>query len=43
MCGSIRLEHIQRNIASLEKGPLPADKVAWLRHSFGHIAKAIGN
>ena len=43
MCGSIRLEHIQRNIASLEKGPLPSDKVAWLRRSFGHIAKAIGN
>ena len=43
MCGSIRLEHIKRNIASLEKGPLPADKIAWLRRSFGHIAKAIGN
>ena len=43
MCGSIRLEHIQRNIASLERGPLPADKIAWLHRSFGHIARAIGN
>ena len=43
MCGSIRLEHIQRNITSLKKGPLPADKVAWLRRSFGHIVRAIGN
>ncbi len=43
MCGSIRLEHIQRNIASLEKGPLPTDRIAWLRRSFGHIARAIGN
>ena len=43
MCGSIRLDHIQRNIASLEKGPLPADKIAWLRRNFGHIARAIGN
>ena len=43
MCGSIKVKHIKRNIASIEKGPLPQDKIDWLRHSFGHIARAIGN
>jgi hypothetical protein len=43
MCGTITLERIEENIASLEKGPLPPDHVARLGKTFGHIRTAIGN
>jgi len=43
MCGTLRTDELAQNVASLQKGPLSADKLTRLRQMFGHIAEAIGN
>lgn len=43
MCGTLRIDELEQNVASLERGPLSADKLTRLRRMFGHIDEAIGN
>ena len=43
MCGTIKIEELEENIPSIEKGPLPTAAIERLHRTFGHISEAIGN
>lgn len=43
MTGTIDLGHLEQNVRSLAKGPLPTETVARLERDFGAIAEPIGN
>ena len=43
MTGTIDLGHLEQNVRSVAKGPLPAETVARLERDFGAIAEPIGN
>jgi len=43
MTGTINPEHLEENVKTIERPPLPEEKIARLRRVFGHIAEPIGN
>ena len=43
MTGTIDIAHLEANVQTLEKPPLPAEKQERLRELFGHLSVPIGN
>ena len=43
MCGSIDIDHLDANVRTIERGPLPSEKQARLRQLFGHLTDPVGN
>lgn len=43
MTGTTNIQHLENNIAMIDKPPLPAEKIDRLRHLFGHITEVVGN
>ena len=43
MTGTIDIAHLNANVVSIKKPPLPPDKLTRLRELFGHLSEVVGD